>query len=148
VVCPSRISDRLRAWQAEWAPLRQLAERQASAARNSALALAALRDYSSAYRQNLNSHSDGVTVVAVTQVPRVTDDIRHDTTGYLYNPEHRWRYFRANATRGGGPKGLKVNCPLRNKRLKSPRNRRAAARCPRISRQFRRSCYPTVMDGP
>jgi hypothetical protein len=37
---------------------------------------------------------DGVTVVAVTQVPRVADDIRHDTTGYLYNPEHHWCYFR------------------------------------------------------
>ena len=66
--CPSRISDRLRAWQAEWAPLRELAERQASAARNSVLALAALQDYSSAYRQNLNSHSDGVTVVAILKL--------------------------------------------------------------------------------
>jgi hypothetical protein len=37
---------------------------------------------------------DGVTVVAVTQAPRSVDDIRHDTTGYLFNPEHRWCYFR------------------------------------------------------
>ncbi len=66
--CPSRISDGLRAWQAEWAPLRELAERQASAARNSGLAVAALMDYSSAYRQDLNSHSDGVSVVAILKL--------------------------------------------------------------------------------
>jgi hypothetical protein len=23
-----------------------------------------------------------------------TGDIRHDTTGYLYNPDHRWHYYR------------------------------------------------------
>ncbi len=48
--------------------MRELGERQVSAARNSALAVAALLDYSSAYRQNLNSHSDGVTVVAILKL--------------------------------------------------------------------------------
>jgi len=37
---------------------------------------------------------DGVTVVAVTQSPGVLDDVVFDTTGYLYNPKHRWCYFR------------------------------------------------------
>lgn len=35
---------------------------------------------------------DEVTIAAVT-VERRTDEIRHDTTGYRHNPEHRWYYF-------------------------------------------------------
>ena len=36
---------------------------------------------------------DEVTVAAVT--PELgTGDMRHDTTGYRYNPEHRWHYYR------------------------------------------------------
>ena len=36
---------------------------------------------------------DEVTVNAVT-AGAGDGDMRHDTTGYLYNPEHRWHYFR------------------------------------------------------
>ena len=36
--------------------------------------------------------ADEVTVTAVTMV-RKTGELRHDTTGYLYNPDHRWYYF-------------------------------------------------------
>jgi hypothetical protein len=35
---------------------------------------------------------DEVTVTAVTST-RGVGDMRHDTTGYLHNPEHRWHYF-------------------------------------------------------
>jgi hypothetical protein len=35
---------------------------------------------------------DEVTVTAVT-VERGAGDIRHDTTGYLYNPAHRWHFY-------------------------------------------------------
>jgi hypothetical protein len=35
---------------------------------------------------------DEVTVTAVT-TERVGGDIRHDTTGYLFNPSHHWHYF-------------------------------------------------------
>ena len=38
--------------------------------------------------------SDAVTVVAVTQASTVEGDFRFDTTGYLWNPRHRWCYFR------------------------------------------------------
>jgi hypothetical protein len=38
--------------------------------------------------------SDEVTVVAITQVPRLPDDLHFDTTGYLYSSAHRWCYFR------------------------------------------------------
>ena len=37
--------------------------------------------------------ADEVTVTAVTMEPGA-GDIRHDTTGYLFSPEHRWYYFR------------------------------------------------------
>lgn len=37
--------------------------------------------------------ADGVTVVAVTQVPSQAGDFRFDTTGYLHNPDHRWCTF-------------------------------------------------------
>jgi len=36
---------------------------------------------------------DEVTVTAVTTT-RGSGDLRHDTTGYLYNPGHRWHYYR------------------------------------------------------
>ena len=35
---------------------------------------------------------DEVTVTAIT-VERTVGEIRHDTTGYLHNPAHRWHYF-------------------------------------------------------
>lgn len=38
--------------------------------------------------------ADGVTVVAVTQATNVPGDFRFDTTGYLFNPAHRWCWFR------------------------------------------------------
>lgn len=44
------------------------------------------------------SSEDGVTVVAVTEI-RGMGDFRFDTTGYRYNPAHRWCYFR-NMTPG------------------------------------------------
>jgi hypothetical protein len=37
--------------------------------------------------------ADGVPVIAVTEV-RGLGDLEHETTGYLYNPAHRWCYFR------------------------------------------------------
>lgn len=36
--------------------------------------------------------ADEVTVTAVT-CTRETGEFRHDTTGYLYNPQHRWHYY-------------------------------------------------------
>ncbi len=36
--------------------------------------------------------ADEVTVTAVTT--ERSGDIVHDTTGYLYNPDHRWHYYR------------------------------------------------------
>jgi hypothetical protein len=36
---------------------------------------------------------DEVTVTAVTTTRQV-GDLRHDTTGYLHNPAHRWHYYR------------------------------------------------------
>jgi hypothetical protein len=36
---------------------------------------------------------DEVTVTAVTTT-RDSGDLRHDTTGYLYNPGHHWHYYR------------------------------------------------------
>ena len=38
------------------------------------------------------SADDEVTVTAVTTT-RDSDDLRHDTTGYRYNPAHRWHYY-------------------------------------------------------
>lgn len=35
---------------------------------------------------------DEVTVTAVTST-RGVGDLRHDTTGYLHNPKHRWHYY-------------------------------------------------------
>lgn len=36
--------------------------------------------------------ADEVPVTAVTRT-RGVGDMRHDTTGFLYNPQHRWHYF-------------------------------------------------------
>lgn len=62
---PRQIDGRLRAWQAEWSSFGELADRMAAAVRTSSLAAEALADYSRAYRRDLNSHVDGVTVVAI-----------------------------------------------------------------------------------
>ena len=80
--CPSRISDGLRAWQAQWTSLRELAERQAAAGRTASLAVAELQRYSAAYRENLNSHSDGVTEVAIL---KLLGHLR-DATGLVIEP--------------------------------------------------------------
>jgi hypothetical protein len=37
--------------------------------------------------------ADEVTVTAITE-EKGSGEIRHDTTGYLYNPAHRWYYYR------------------------------------------------------
>ncbi len=39
------------------------------------------------------ARDDEVTVKAITEEVG-SGAIRHDTTGYVYNPEHRWYYFR------------------------------------------------------
>ncbi len=73
---PSRISAGLRRWQEEWSLPRELAERQLAAVRSSSLAAAALRESSRAYRRDLNSHADGVTVVSIL---RLLDHLRFST---------------------------------------------------------------------
>jgi hypothetical protein len=65
---PSRINDGLRRWQAEWSAEADLAARQAAAVRSSFLAASALRDHWRAYRDNLNSHEQGVMVVSLLKV--------------------------------------------------------------------------------
>jgi hypothetical protein len=35
---------------------------------------------------------DEVTILAITEI-RGQGEFRHDTTGYRYNPDHRWNYF-------------------------------------------------------
>jgi hypothetical protein len=72
----SQISGPFRAWQAEWSSIPQLAERQVAAVRNSHLAAVALREYSSAYRRDLNSHADGLAMVAIL---RLLDHLRTAT---------------------------------------------------------------------
>jgi hypothetical protein len=67
----------LRAWQAEWSGFAELTDRMAAAVRSSALAGAALGEYFRAYRRDLNSHVDGVTVVAIA---RLLDHL-HTATG-------------------------------------------------------------------
>ncbi len=73
---PSRISAGLRRWQEEWSLPGELAERQLAAVRSSSLAAAALRESSRAYRRDLNSHSDGVTVVSIL---KLLDHLRFST---------------------------------------------------------------------
>jgi hypothetical protein len=65
---PRRIDGRLQAWQAEWSRFGELTDRMGAAARSSALAVEALEDYSRVYRRDLNSHVDGVTVVAIARL--------------------------------------------------------------------------------
>ena len=65
---PSRTSAGLRRWQEEWSLPSDLAERQLAAVRSSSLAAAALRESSRAYRRDLNSHADGVTVVSILKL--------------------------------------------------------------------------------
>lgn len=73
---PRRIDGHLRAWQAEWSGFGELADRMAAAVRSSSLAAEALLEYSRAYRRDLNSHVDGVTVVAIH---RLLDHLRTAT---------------------------------------------------------------------
>jgi hypothetical protein len=65
---PRPISGLLLLWQAEWASYDDLADRQMAAIRSSPVAVAALHDYSRAYRRNLNSHADGITVVSILKL--------------------------------------------------------------------------------
>ena len=62
--------------------------------------------------RSLTRH-DEVTVKAITE--ERSGEILHDTTGYLYNPAHRWHYFR-DMTAGRGP------------RVQGPRHRPPARR--------------------
>jgi hypothetical protein len=73
---PSRISAGLREWQAEWSSRGEFAERQVAAVRSSSLAAAVLRECSQAFRQNLNSHAEGVTVVSIL---KLLDHLRFST---------------------------------------------------------------------
>jgi hypothetical protein len=73
---PRPISGLLLAWTAEWSSFAELADRIAAAARSYPFAVAALHDYSRAYRQNLNSHADGVTVVTIL---KLLDHLRNAT---------------------------------------------------------------------
>jgi hypothetical protein len=65
---PRRIDGRLRAWQAEWSRFGEQTDRMVAAVQSSTLAVEALHDYSRSYRRDLNSHVDGVTVVAVARL--------------------------------------------------------------------------------
>ena len=65
---PRPISGLLLIWQAEWSLSDEPAARLAAAVRSSPVAVAALHEYSRAYRRNLNSHADGVTVVSILKL--------------------------------------------------------------------------------
>jgi hypothetical protein len=65
---PRRIDGPLRAWQAEWSGYGELTDRMVGAVRSSTLAVESLQEYSRAYRRDLNSHVDGVTVVAIARL--------------------------------------------------------------------------------
>ena len=73
---PRPISGLLLAWTAEWSSFPDLADRIGAAARSYPFAVAALHDYSRAYRKNLNSHADGVTTVAIL---KLLDHLRNAT---------------------------------------------------------------------
>lgn len=60
----------------EWSSFPELPDRIAAAARSYPFAVAALHDYSQAYRQDLNSHADGVTVVSIL---KLLDHLRNST---------------------------------------------------------------------
>ena len=65
---PRPISGLLLAWTAEWSSFAELADRIAAAARSYPFAVAALHDYSRAYRKNLNSHADGLTAITILKL--------------------------------------------------------------------------------
>jgi hypothetical protein len=65
---PRPISGLLQAWAAEWSSFTELPDRIAAAARSYPFAIAALHDYLLAYRQDLNSHADGVTAVSILKL--------------------------------------------------------------------------------
>jgi hypothetical protein len=65
---PRPISGLLLVWEAEWSLFPEPAERLMAAVRSSPVAVAALQDYSRAYRKNLNSHADGITVVSILKL--------------------------------------------------------------------------------
>jgi hypothetical protein len=73
---PRPINGLLLAWKAEWSTFPELADRIAAAARSYPFAVAALQDYSRAYRKNLNSHADGVTAVTIL---KLLDHLRNAT---------------------------------------------------------------------
>jgi hypothetical protein len=60
----------------EWSSFPELPDRIAAAARSYPFAVAALHDYSQAYRQDLNSHADGITVVSIL---KLLDYLRNST---------------------------------------------------------------------
>lgn len=73
---PRPISGLLLAWTSEWSSFPELPDRIAAAARSYPFAVAALHDYSRAYRQDLNSHADGITVVSIL---KLLDHLRNST---------------------------------------------------------------------
>jgi len=73
---PRPISGLLLAWTAEWSPFAELADRIGAAARSYPFAVAALHDYSRAYRKNLNSHADGITAITIL---KLLDHLRNST---------------------------------------------------------------------
>jgi hypothetical protein len=76
VASPRPINGLLLAWTSEWSSFPELADRIGAAARSHPFAVAALHDYSLAYRQNLNSHPDGITAVALL---KLLDHLRNAT---------------------------------------------------------------------
>jgi len=73
---PKPISGLLLAWIAEWSSFPELPDRIAGAARSYPFAVAALHDYLLAYRQDLNSHADGITAVSIL---KLLDHLRNAT---------------------------------------------------------------------
>jgi hypothetical protein len=73
---PRPISGLLLAWTAEWSSFAELADRISAAARSYPFAVAALHDYSRAYRKNLNSHADGMTAITIL---KLLDHLRNAT---------------------------------------------------------------------
>jgi hypothetical protein len=73
---PRPISGLLLAWTSEWSSFPELSDRIAAAARSYPFAVAALHDYLLAYRQDLNSHADGITAVSIL---KLLDHLRNST---------------------------------------------------------------------
>jgi hypothetical protein len=65
---PRPIDGLLLVWQEDWSLYSELSDRLTAAVRSSSVAVAALHEYSRAYRRNLNSHADGVTVVSILKL--------------------------------------------------------------------------------